>query len=132
MTDQHFPKTLHLRKQAEFDRVFASRAYAADDHLIIHGCPNDLGWSRLGLSVSKKSGNSPQRNYWKRSIREAFRLNREQMPSGIDLVVRPQKGAQADSPAIQQSLPALVARLAKKLKMPVTKPVDKDRPEGQP
>jgi ribonuclease P protein component len=71
------------------------------------------------LSVSKKSGNSPQRNYWKRSIREAFRLNRDQMPRGIDLVVRPQKGAQADSLAIQQSLPALVHKLAKRLKLPL-------------
>jgi len=121
MTDQHFPKKLHLRKQAEFDRVFASRAYAADDYLIVHGCANELGWSRLGLSVSKKSGNSPQRNYWKRSIREAFRRNREQMPSGIDLVVRPQKGATADSLTIQRSLPALVIRLAKRLKMPLAK-----------
>ena len=119
MADARFPKTLHLLKQAEFDRVFATRAYAADDHLIVHGCTNELPISRLGLSVSKKSGNSPQRNYWKRSIREAFRLNREQMPRGIDLVVRPQKGAKADSLAIQRSLPALVQKLAKRLKLPL-------------
>ncbi|WP_202921844.1 ribonuclease P protein component [Anatilimnocola aggregata] len=118
MTDQSFPKSFHLRKQAEFDRVFASRAYAADDYLIVHGCVNDLAWSRLGLSVSKKSGNSPERNYWKRSIREAFRLSRSELPVGIDLVVRPQKGAQADSLTIQRSLPALVRRLAKRLKIP--------------
>ncbi|WP_254510710.1 ribonuclease P protein component [Anatilimnocola floriformis] len=118
MADASFPKVFHLLKQAEFDRVFATRAYAADDHLIIHGCANELPISRLGLSVSKKSGNSPQRNYWKRSIREAFRLNREQMPRGIDIVVRPQKGAKADSLAIQQSLPVLVQKLAKRLKLP--------------
>lgn len=124
MADARFPKVFHLLKQAEFDRVFATRAYAADDHLIVHGCANDLPISRLGLSVSKKSGNAVQRNYWKRSIREAFRLNREAMPRGIDIVVRPQKGATADSLAIQQSLPALVQKLARRLKLPLPKPTE--------
>ena len=124
MADARFPKVFHLLKQAEFDRVFATRAYAADDHLIIHGCANELPISRLGLSVSKKSGNSPQRNYWKRSIREAFRLHRETMPRGLDIVVRPQKGATADSLAIQQSLPALVQKLARRLKLPLQKPTE--------
>lgn len=117
MPDQRFPKTLHLRKQAEFDRVFASRAYAADDQLIVHAVANDLGHSRLGLSVSRKSGNAVQRNYWKRSIREAFRRSREELPAGLDLVARPQKGATADSGRIATSLPALIRRLAKRLKV---------------
>lgn len=124
---QRFPKSLHLLKQAEFDRVFASRAYAADDHLIVHGCWNELPVSRLGLSVSRKSGNAVARNYWKRSIREAFRLNRETLPTGIDLVVRPQKGATADSLAIQRSLPALVQRLVKRMQAPPKKPAVEKR-----
>ena len=118
MPDQSFPKPLHLLKQAEFDRVFATRAYAADDQLIVHGCANELPISRLGLSVSKKSGNAVARNYWKRSIREAFRRSRAELPVGIDVVVRPQKGATADSLIIAQSLPALVRKLAKRLKLP--------------
>jgi len=121
MPDERFPKVLHLRRQAEFDRVFASRAYAADDQLIVHGCRNELGITRLGLSVSRKSGNAVVRNYWKRSIREAFRRCRNEMPTGLDLVVRPQKNAVADSCAIQQSLPALVHRLVKRLKQPASK-----------
>lgn len=119
MADARFPKSLHLLKQAEFDRAFATRAYAADDNLIVHGCANELPISRLGLSVSKKSGNAVQRNYWKRSIREAFRLNLAKIPRGLDVVVRPQKGATADSLKIQASLPVLVAKLAKRLKLPL-------------
>lgn len=125
MPDQRFPKLLHLLKQAEFDRVFAWRAYAADDHLIVHGCVNDLPICRLGLSVSKKSGNSVVRNYWKRSIREAFRRSRADLPVGIDLVVRPQKGASASSVAISQSLPMLVQKLAKRLKIPIRSVTEK-------
>jgi ribonuclease P protein component len=125
MADQRFPKSLHLLKQAEFDRVFAARVYAADDQLIVHGCANDLPFSRLGLSVSRKSGNAVVRNYWKRSIREAFRLTRAELPVGIDLVVRPQKEAIADSGAIGQALPALVRKLAKRLKLPMSAPLEK-------
>jgi ribonuclease P protein component len=126
MPDQRFPKLLHLLKQAEFDRVFASRSYAADDHLIVHGCANGLPISRLGLSVSKKSGNAVARNYWKRSIREAFRRSRAELPVGIDLVARPQKGATANSVAIGQSLPVLVQKLAKRLKIAARPATEKE------
>ncbi len=35
----------------------------------------DLGHARLGLSISKKSGNAVHRNFIKRRVREVFRTN---------------------------------------------------------
>jgi len=105
----------HLRKQADFDRVYRARVYAADDVLIVNGCANGLARSRLGLSVGAVVGNAVQRNRWKRIIREAFRLSRQQIPVGLDLVVRPQKGAKADFQAASRSLPALAAKIARRL-----------------
>jgi len=104
-----------LRKQADFDRVYRARTYAADDVLIVNGCSNALARSRLGLSVGAIVGNAVTRNRWKRIIREAFRLSRQQIPLGLDLVVRPQKGAKADFQAVSKSLPALAGRIAKRL-----------------
>lgn len=104
-----------LRKQADFDRVYQARAYAADDVLILNGCTNELAHSRIGLSVGTIVGNAVTRNRWKRIIREAFRLSRQQIPLGLDLVVRPQKGAKADFQAVSKSLPALAGRIAKRL-----------------
>lgn len=115
MTDNRFPKEMRLRKQAEFDRVYKARVFAADEVLIVNGVANDLGHPRLGLSISRKVGNAVMRNRWKRRIREAFRLSKAQLPTGVDLVVRPQKGAEPDFHAIARSLPALAARIERKL-----------------
>jgi ribonuclease P protein component len=110
-----FPKDHHIRKDADFQRVYAARVYAADDVLVVNGCENGLAHPRLGLSVSRKVGNAVVRNAWKRRIREAFRLVQEKLPQGVDLVVRPQKEAVLDFHAIAQSLPELAARIARKL-----------------
>ena len=115
MPDLRFPKTHHLRKDADFQRVYAARVYAADDVLVVNGCENGLPHARLGLSVSRKVGNAVMRNAWKRRIREAFRLAQEALPPGVDFVVRPQKEAVLDFQAISKSLPELVARIARKL-----------------
>ena len=112
--NHRFPRALRLRTQAEFDRVYQRRAFAADGVLIVNGCWNDVGHPRLGLSVSRKVGNAVMRNRWKRRIREAFRLAQHQLPA-LDLVVRPQKGATADFQAISRSLPQLAERIARKL-----------------
>ena len=48
-------------------------------------------------------------------IREAFRLEQQQLPAGLDLVVRPQKGAIPELDAIRRSLPALARRIARRL-----------------
>ncbi len=115
MSDQRFPKELRIRRQADFDRVYKARIYSADDVLVVNGCPNGLGVCRLGLSVSRQVGNAVQRNAWKRRIREAFRLGRSALPEGVDLVVRPQKGAVCELASIARSLPALASRIARKM-----------------
>ena len=78
--DAHFPRERRVRKKAEFDRVYAGDAFAADPMLVVRGVPNGLPQTRLGLSVSRKVGNAVVRNRWKRRIREAFRLQLEGYP----------------------------------------------------
>jgi ribonuclease P protein component len=113
--DQRFPRTYRLRRRDEFDRVYRRNVHVADNVLVVLGCENELAHPRLGLSVSRKVGHAVVRNRWKRVIREAFRTSREQLPPGLDMVVRPRKGAAPEFHKVLQSLPRLARRLAGRL-----------------
>ena len=126
MTDQHpdtekqgnartFPKSVRLRSQGDFDAVYRGKHYAADGVLVLRAIRNDLQHSRLGLSVSKKVGNAVVRNRWKRMIREAFRQQQHLIPGGMDVVVRPKKGATCNHADVFAALLKLCQRLDQKL-----------------
>ena len=114
--DQSFPKTARLLSSPEFVRVHQSQFFAADAVLVIKAICNNTDESRLGLSVSKKVGNAVVRNRWKRVIRDAFRRQRHALPVGLDLVVRPKKGAVCDYDQVYRSIGRLTQRLDKKIK----------------
>ena len=113
--DHRFPRTKRVRRQSDFDRVYQSDAFAADDVLVIRACRNGLSHSRLGLSVSRRVGNAVVRNRWKRLIRESFRLQQSRLPIGLDLVIRPRKGATPVFAQIYKSLPRLARKIDRRL-----------------
>ena len=78
-----------LRTPADFKQVFERRCSVSDTWIILYGKPNELGYSRIGLSVSRKVGNAVVRNRFKRLFREAFRLTRSELQAGLDLVLIP-------------------------------------------
>lgn len=119
--DLRFRKHQHILRGVDFRAVFDRRASVADNILVVYGTFNQRNYSRLGLSVSRKVGNAVVRNWWKRRIRESFRLGQHTLPIGIDLVVIPRArirpGFQAIKfQAIDQSLRELSARVDRKLK----------------
>ena len=54
---------------------------------------NGLEYSRLGISVSKKVGNSVVRHRVKRLVKECYRLRENMFINGIDIVFLARKGA---------------------------------------
>jgi len=113
--DQRFPKSVRLVSQLDFDRVFREGIVASDSVLVVHATRGTQPWTRIGLSISKKVGNSPVRNRWKRLIREAFRRQKLDLPLNMDMVVRPKRGAVADYKLVTQSLLKLAMQLDRKL-----------------
>ena len=117
MADQRFPPAYRIRRQSDFQRAYRRRCSASDRLLVVFGCDNGLPHPRLGLSVSRKLGKAVIRNRWKRLLREAFRLRREQLPAGIDLVVVPRGDTEPTLAELLESLPQVAARVARKLNL---------------
>ena len=59
--DERFLRSHRLRKDREFQAVYASRHRRESGPLLVYGRPNDLGHQRLGLSVSRKVGGAVKR-----------------------------------------------------------------------
>jgi ribonuclease P protein component len=74
-----------LRKKGDFELVFKSGVVSRSRNLILHARPNEFGFHRLGLSVSKKIGKAVTRNRIKRLLREAVRRTVEEAPSNINI-----------------------------------------------
>ena len=81
-----------LKNYQDFQKVYSKRKSFANKYLIMYVLTTGQDVSRIGISVSKKVGNSIVRHRVTRLIRESFRLNRENLKKGVDIVVvaRPQ------------------------------------------
>ena len=81
-----------LKKNRDFQQVYKRGTSKANRYLVMYVLPNQHMKNRLGISVSKKVGNSVVRHRLTRLIRESYRLNEAEFENGLDIVVvaRPQ------------------------------------------
>ncbi len=80
-------KLVSLKNTGQFDPVYKEGKAKADRYLVMYVLKNNLPDNRLGISVSKKVGNSVVRHRLARLVRETMRLRGEMFNSGLDIVV---------------------------------------------
>ena len=82
-----------LKKNRDFVRVYQNGRSSADRLMVLYRLNNGTERNRLGISVSRKVGNSVVRHRVKRLIREAYRLEEDLYKTGYDLVCIARAGA---------------------------------------
>lgn len=110
-----FRKHEHLLTPAQFQLVYDQRLSVSDAGIILYARENGLPHSRIGLSVSRKYGGAVQRNRLRRLYREAFRLSKQQLPVGLDLVLIPRSSEEPLLQDLLKSLVKLVLQVHKKI-----------------
>ncbi len=97
--------TESLRKNRDFQIVYKKGRSFANSILIMYVLENGQDLNLLGISVSKKVGNSVVRHRTKRLIKECYRLREDMLNSGFNIVVvaRP-FAAKADHDKIEGAL----------------------------
>ena len=76
-----------LKKNMDFQNVYKNGRSYANRYLVMYVLENNCNKNRIGISVSKKVGNSVIRHRITRLIRESYRLQEDMFNSGLDIVV---------------------------------------------
>ena len=76
-----------LKKNKDFQNVYNNGVSFANRYLVMYVLKNNTENNRIGISVSKKVGNSVIRHHITRLVRESYRLHEDMFDSGLDIVV---------------------------------------------
>jgi ribonuclease P protein component len=104
-----------LTKPEQFATVYKEGGTQADRLLVLKAKPNQLDFSRYGISVSKRVGSAVVRNRVKRVLREILRLT--PIPPGWDFIfIARNPTAHSKYNEFKESATRLLARIQVKTK----------------
>lgn len=84
---QEFPKTDRILKRGLFRRVYEQGRKIQFKYFTAFILARQEEGARIGITATRKIGNSVQRNRSRRLVREAFRKNKWLAPGGVDIVI---------------------------------------------
>lgn len=86
-----------IKKNSDFQVVYKTGKSYANKLLVMYVKRTGSSDTRIGISVSKKVGNSVVRHTITRLLRECYRLNKDTVKTGLDIVVVVRAAARASS-----------------------------------
>jgi ribonuclease P protein component len=89
-----FPKEARVLKRSDFIRRSKTDQKKVFPHFLVIIKPNQLGQTRLGLTVGKNTGGAVRRNRIKRLLREFFRRSKNKLPPSRDIIIIALKGSE--------------------------------------
>ena len=76
-----------VKENYEFRRIYRKGKSVVSPYMVLYCQKNRQGRTRLGVTVSTKLGKAVVRNRVRRRFRELWRLHKEQMISGWDIIL---------------------------------------------
>ncbi len=76
-----------LKKNKDFRNVYQNGKSYANKYIVVYVWKNQSSMNRVGISCSKKIGNSIVRHRFARLVRESYRLHENIFNSGLDIVI---------------------------------------------
>jgi len=75
-----------LRKKKDFSSIYNRGKSVGDKYVVIFFKKNNLDYNREAFLASKKVGNSVKRNRARRLMKESYRIYKESIPLGNDII----------------------------------------------
>jgi len=104
-------RQVRLRRTSDVQRVYEEGQSWAHTLLVLVARPNDLDFSRVGVTASRHVGNAVARNRAKRLLREAARRLYPQFGAGWDVMLIARAGVlKVKEPQVEKALASLLKR----------------------
>jgi ribonuclease P protein component len=87
MPDEKLRKTDRILKREVFRRVYDTGRKYQGRYFTAFVLPISGDSAKIGITVTRKVGNSVKRNRCRRLVREVFRRNKERIPAGVAIVI---------------------------------------------
>ena len=104
-------RRIRVRHTVDIRRVYNEGRSWAHTLLVLIARPNDLDFSRVGVTASRKLGSAVARNRAKRLLREAARCLYPQFGAGWDVMLVARGGIlKVKEPQVKDALESLLRR----------------------
>jgi ribonuclease P protein component len=104
-----------ITSQGDFARAYHAGRRGGDNLIRVVVVRNTLGHPRVAFAVGRKSGGATSRNKLRRIYREAFRLEKKNLPT-VDIIMSPaREGGEPELARVRKSLVQVVNQIAARL-----------------